>query len=106
MASARSRWVSLYPFRKMEPGRKIDFQSSVSLPLSRSSPGLGGFGNLSRSFTGAPAPPQLGLFDVDILLLRHGHRGHRPRTGAVAFRQARIVQAVAGAALHAHRTPG
>src|SRR5437879_10136666 len=46
MASARSRCVSLYPFRKIDPGRKTDFQSSVSRTLSSASPGLGGLGSL------------------------------------------------------------
>src|SRR5215470_15821567 len=42
VASARSREVSLYPLRKSEPGRKIDFQTSVSRTLSSASWGVGG----------------------------------------------------------------
>jgi hypothetical protein len=43
IARDRSLDVSRYPLRKIEPGRKTDFQTSVSRTLSMSSSGDGGF---------------------------------------------------------------
>src|SRR6266540_4543422 len=98
MARERSLDVSLYPFRKIEPGRKTDFQTSVSRTLSSSSSGEGGF-----SFNPVSFPSSSTCFR---LLLGHGDGAHRAGAGLALVRQSRIVQAIAGAPFHAHRAPG
>src|SRR6266508_3864414 len=94
VSRARSRDVSLKPLRKMDPGRNIDFQTSVSRARSRTSPGDGGL-----SFT--PVFPFLpGL--SGLRLLRQGNGGHRSPAARV-FRQPRVVEHVRGASFDADR---
>src|ERR671919_1831288 len=73
----------------MEPGRKTDFQTSVSRTVSRTSLGEGGL-----SFT---------LLDLDPL--GFGYCGHRAAS-ARGLGKTRVVQHVGRATLDAHRAPG
>src|SRR6186713_3327867 len=98
VASARSREVSRYPRRKIDPGRKIDFQTSVSRTRSRASLGVGSFSFATSSPSSLPGLAGLGA-------LRLGHRGHRALS-ARGLRQPRIVQGVGGAPVHAHLATG
>src|ERR671910_3757747 len=73
----------------MEPGRKTDFQTSVSRTRSRTSFGEGGL-----SFT-----------LLDLGPLGFGYCGHGPAS-ARGLGKTRVVQRVSGAPLDAHRAPG
>src|SRR5437588_3853258 len=84
----------------MEPGRKMDFQTCVSRTLSKTSIGFGGL-----SLTGSGSPSPYALLDVRVLLLGHRDRAHRA-AAPLSLRQARIVQAITGTTLDAHRASG